>query len=467
VDTGGNLQQIFLPAQEYTPGQGWKVGQQLQNAGTDDTIVELLAYSREGNSFNCGSKVIGPRESANYQSYAECGGAPWVIGSGVFNTSQPSVAIANISNWGTGGAGGQYRGTDVDDASTSLFFPLVKHDHYGRTTTFHIQNASSLSNNIQVVFQVRGKNYERIFSMVNPYASIVVNPGDAGVPAGNHQVGSLTVTGSQKIAGVSTEHEHGVAVASNLQASGGFTPGDYDSQLYCPLFRNAHLSVRQTTGAQVQNVTDQAQDVEFIYTPGNGGSSVRVVRTIGAGASETFYAPAIGIPENSVGSVTIRGEGNIAAVVNDHGVENGHETTTTYSCFARKNLSGVVLLPLYKEFYLSNTTGIQVQNADETGRAATITATYYPMNGSAPVIIVHKPVPAGRSLTFWGVSRSTLPAEFTVVSGNPALLYGTYGSVVVTSDTPIAVIANESLFGESATEVDAKNYEGFNLTYAP
>ncbi len=454
---------IFMPAQENTPGRGWKIGQQVQNAGMSTASVELFAYSAAGAAHSCGLKEIAPGESANYQTDRECAAAPWDIAAALFEVSQPAVAIANISNWGSGGAGGQYRGTAGAEAAQELFFPLVKANHYGRTTTFEIQNAAATTNQMIATFRVNGRTYTRELQNVPPNATVIVSPLDAGVPPGNGQVGSLIVTGTGPLAGVSVEHEDQVDVAANLQASRAFAPSDYDTDLYCPLFRSGHSVQQQTTGAQVQNVTAEPQQVTFLYTPQDGSAPLHIVRAIAAGASETFYAPSIGIPRGSLGSVTLHGEGNIAAVVNDQGVQNGGETATTYACFSRENVSGRVLLPLYKEFYLGNTTGIQVQNAAQDGRSAHITAAYYPIDGSSPVTFTQDALAQGRSITFWGVSSSPMPPGLILVSGDPQALKGGYGSVVVESDTPIAVMANESVFGQGAAETDSKNYEGFNM----
>ena len=152
------------------------------------------------------------------------------------------------------------------------------------------------------------------------------------------------------------------------------------------------------------------------------------------------------------------------AVTNEGGtLADGQRIMTTYTCFPASSASKRVIIPLYKEFYLGNTSGIQVQNVAGDGSTSTVQVTYTATNSNAQAVFTHStPIPDGGSITFWGVSSLSLPAGMTAVSGNPSALAGTYGSVVITSDKPIVAIANETTFGTNNTKQDSKNYEGFN-----
>lgn len=450
-------------AQTNPPGAGWTTGMQFQNVGDSTADVHLYLYTPQGEAIDCGSRTAPAGASVNYLVDVHCLVPDQFGGSAVVESTQPLRGIVHINNAGIGQAGGIYSGTTMDEIATTLLFPLVKHNHAGRTTTFHIQNAGSSPANLTATFRVAGVTYTKDYNNVPPNAMVVVAPGDAGVPAGNGQVGSLTVTSSAPLAGTSLEHEHAAAVAQNLQASKAFTTADYDDKVYCPLFRNAHTGQRLTTGAQVQNVGNSAQTITFTYRPRDGGNTVTRSETAQPGASATFYAPFLGIPEGSVGSATITGQGNIVAVVNDEGSENGLRRTTTYSCFPAAEATNRVVLPLYKEYWMGNTTGIQVQNVSGNGQPATVTLTYRATNGGQTVKISHAtPVADGGSITFFAVSQSLSPAGMTVVSGNAGGLMNTFGSVVIDSNRPIVAIANESGFGPGASMQDSKNYEGFN-----
>ena len=185
-------------------------------------------------------------------------------------------------------------------------------------------------------------------------------------------------------------------------------------------------------------------------------------QTVQPGASATFYAPHIGIPAGSVGAVTITGQGNIVAVVNDEGSDNGLRRTTTYACFPASQATKRVVLPLYKELWYGNTSGIQIQNVADSGAAA-IEITYIATNnGNRLKLTPGATVAPGGSTTFFGISSRIAPSTMSVVSGSPAAMANTYGSVVIESNQPIVAIANESGFGPNASTQDSKNYEGFN-----
>jgi hypothetical protein len=451
----------LVAAQSNPPGTGWTTGMQFQNVGDAPADVRLFLYTPQGQTVDCGSRVAQPGSSVNYLVDVDCTFAGEFGGSAVVESNQPMRGIVHVNNAGVGQAGGIYNATTMDEVSTTLLFPLVKHNHSGRTTTFHIQNASSEAVNITATFRVKGVPYTKQYNGVLPNTMVVVTPADAGVPAGNGQVGSLTVTGTGPLAGTSLEHQHTAAVAQNLQATQAFAPADYDDKVYCPLFRNAHTGLKLSTGAQVQNVGANAQTVTLTYTPRDGGPTVTKSETVQPGASATFYAPFLGIPAGSVGSVIISGQDDIVAVVNDEGTEGGVQRTTTYACFPASQATNKIVMPLYKEYWIGNTTGIQIQNVAENGEAASIEITYIATNKSSQVTLTPGvTVAAGGSTTFYGISNKISPPTMTVVSGNPAAMANTFGSVIIESNTPIVAIANESGFGVGSQ--DSKNYEGFN-----
>ncbi len=277
-------------AQSNPPGTGWTTGMQFQNVGDGSAAVRLYLYTPQGGAIDCGEKSAQPGASVNYLIDSNCLLSGPFGGSAVVESNQPMRGIVHINNANTGQAAGIYTATTMDEISSTLLFPLVKHNHVGRTTTFHIQNAGGSPVNMTATFRVNGATFTKQFTNVPANAMVVVSPADAGVPGGNGQVGSLTVTGSGPLAGTSLEHQHAAAVAQNLQASQAFTTGDYDSKVYCPLFRNAHGNGKLTTGAQVQNVATTAQNITLTYTPRDGGNKVTKTVNVQPGASATFYA---------------------------------------------------------------------------------------------------------------------------------------------------------------------------------
>jgi hypothetical protein len=457
----------LVAAQGQLPGSGWKSGQQIQNVGTANASIVFQAYGTNGTSYGCGSKSAPPGGSANFLTDVDCASVPaGFVGSAVVSADQPIAAIVNVNNRGVGSAAGQYRGTDGADVATSISFPLVKNNFGGRTTTFYVQNASTTPNNINATFRVGATTYPKSYPNVPANAMVVITTVDAGVPAG--AVGSLSVTGSQPLAGTSLEHEASAPTAQNLQASKAFTPSDYDTTAYCPLIRSKHTANSQSTGIQAQNVGAAAQTitVNYSFRIGNGPlqTDSATSPSLAPNESFTFFAEnaTYGIPDGALGSATVEGDGggNIAVVVNDRGFNTANPNrVTTYACFSAGSATDTVVLPLYKEFFGGNTTGIQIQNVG--GSAATVQVTYTPTGGSA-VTFTAPAIPAGASSTFFSVSTLASPTGISVVSGNAASLNNTFGGVTITSNQPIVAIANESMSAPNPSLQDTKNYEGFN-----
>jgi len=439
------------------PGSGWKSGQQAQNVGSASAKVVMTAYEQNGTSHDCGEKTVAAGASATFLTDADCSTvSAGFIGSAVLSADQAIAAIVNVNNRGTGAAAGQYQGTDGADVADTISFPLVKNNHSGRTTTFYVQNASTSPNNIEATFNVNG-TYSKTYNNVPANAMVIINPSDAGVPAGQGQVGSLEVKGTQPLAGSSLEHQTTAAVGQNLQASKAFVAADGATDVYCPLYRNAHTKKNQTTGAQVQNVTNSAVTVKFTVNAG-GNTYGPYERTIDPGKSETFYAPELTnptIPAGTVGSATIESTGNVVAVVNDAGTDNGVQRKTTYACFGGGGTT--VNVPLAKEFAGGNTTGIQVQNV---GNADTkVTLEYKATTGPSIKIQSTAMVAPGQSVTAYGVSSAS--PEWQVLSSSGSMA-GTVNGVVITADEPVVAIANESSAAPNPSGQDTKNYEGFN-----
>ncbi|HSM57116.1 MAG TPA: hypothetical protein VK879_13265 [Candidatus Sulfomarinibacteraceae bacterium] len=451
------------------PGSGWESGQQIQNTSdTDQANITFVLYDQDGNATDCtdnSKNPVQPGASVNYLT-EECPVAEGFQGSAVVSADSPIAAIVNVNNRTVGAAAGQYRGTDGSDVSTTIAFPLVKNDYFGRTTTFYVQNASSQPNDISATFNTTSGTNTHDFTNVPANAMVIFMPSDAGVPAGD--VGSLVVEGTQPVAGTSLEHEASAAVAANLQASKAFTPSEYDSTAYCPLIRNNHTARNLTTGIQAQNVSGSPQTITVAYSYSVGGGPVQTSTAtspqLADGESHTFFyqGPNATLPEGALGSATVTGDegGNIAVVVNDRGFALDPSPVTTYACFPDSGTSDEVVVPLYKEYFFGNTTGIQVQNVGASD--VTVELTYTPVGGS-PVTISHsQPIAPGASKTFFGVSQGTSPADIT--GTNPALV-NTYGGIVITANGPVVAMANEGSFGgfgTTASGQDNKNYEGFN-----
>lgn len=457
----------LIAAQNQLPGSGWLSGQQIQNIGTGPATIVFTAYDTAGNPSPCGSKPAAAGAGVNF-STNECQVGPGFVGSAVVSAEQPIAAVVNVANNPTGAAGGMYRGTDGSQVNEVISFPLVKANFNGRTTTLYLQNASTSPNTIEVVFKMRnGQSYTKQYPNVPVNAMVVVSPADANIPA--QQFGGATATGTGVLAGTALEHQTTALVAENLAAYTGFTDASYDSTAYCPLVRNGHSGALQTTGLDVQNVSNSAQKIRvtYTYTIGNGPTQTKTVESVNAvapGESSNFYAQSgsLGIPAGALGAAKVEGVGggDVAAIVTDTGLGRTPRRITAYACFPASDASTKIAMPQYKEFFNGNTSGINVQNVGNA--AATITIVYTATNNSGATATFRntQTLAPGALFPFYGVSGS--PASVTVMSGNAAALNGSFGSAIITSTQPIVATQNESPDGSRPLQQDAKMYEGFN-----
>lgn len=466
----------LVAAQSQLPGSGWWSGQQIQNIGTSNASVMFKAYDSSGASFDCGNKSVAPGASANYLTI-DCNTlSPGFVGSAVVSADQPIAAVVNVvnmsTNWdGTGLAAGMYRGTDGSDVATEIAFPLMKNNSFGRSTALYIQNASEQANNITVTIRIGANTYTKSFTGVKPYTMVVVGPNDTTPPMPSGQYGSAKAVGTQPLAGSALEYEATVPVANNLHAYTAFTPEDFAAKAYCPLIRsNAY---KLNTGVNVQNVGAAAQKIRITYSYTILDQGPILTKTIEKGpvdpnAGVSFFTW-VDLPAGAIGSAVVEGVGggNVAVIVNDESFTLSPNRVTAYSCFpdTPSTKTNKIVLPQYKEFFLGDTSGIQIQNIG-TANATNITVTYYPNGGGAPVTFRNTdPVPPNTKFNLYMVSKPS--PKYTVVSGNPASLLNGVGGAVVQADQPVVAVVNEEpgfTAGASkpASRQDSKQYEGFN-----
>lgn len=458
------------------PGSGWESGQQIQNASTSNSAtIVLTAYDQTGNAYSCDPTSPSPLPAGASFTWlpTDCSAPAGFVGSAVASADQPINAVVNVNNRTVGPAAGQYTGTAGADVATTIAFPLVKHNHASRTTTFYIQNATASPNDITATFtqSSSGNIYTKTFNDVPANAMVVVNPADAtpAFPSGTGPgLGSLVVTGTGAIAGSSLEHEHSAAVAQNLQASRGFTPNDYDDTLYCPLARQNYGPLNASSGLQVQNVSGAPLDIFVTYTviagPHAGqtlGPYAASENPVSNGASANFLADTH-LDAGDLASVKVESTGNLVAITNDRADGPTPKRFTTYACFGENSATTTITLPLVKEDQNAggriNTTGVQVQNVGNA--AATFTLTYKTTTGVTVSFDHTDTVLPGASKTFYRVANNGTSGLHHLSGSSINSLNGTISGVTITSDQPIFAIANESTFSGSAQ--DTKNYEGFN-----
>jgi len=454
------------------PGSGWTSGQQIQNVGAEPADIVANVYY-DGGEYSAtgvtdGLTDVPVNASRNIlESHWDTTDDSFQ-GAAVVSADQPIVAIVNVTN---NEAAAQYQGVGTPD--TEVGFPLFKNDFGAahKHTTFYVQNASDTAAVIYATFTADdGTKYTwHSSSAVAASEMVVIDPADAGsMPIGTK--GGLVVTSTVNIAGVVLEH--GVTEDTILQATKGFSPGEYGTELVAPIIKRQFAGKPRSTGLQVQNVSGSAVDIYVTYVESglsaSPGTSYRQWATsVAPGASFTFFENAKDggddIPTGVLASATITATGNIAAIVNETyypTVPTGkRQTQTTYHAIASADATLKVGVPLAKEMMgaagSEKTTGIQVMNVGDS--AATVDLAY--SFGGSTYTIEDQSIASGASSTFYRVNGAIPSSDW---AGGNVLPTGGFGGVVVTSDEPIVVIVQEEHL-QATDPQDKKNYEGFNL----
>jgi hypothetical protein len=316
-----------------------------------------------------------------------------------------------------------------------------------------------------------GTPYSTSYRNVKPYARVILQPGDA-VTSTAVTVGSLIVTGTQSLAGISLEHPTDEPVITGMQASRAFVASDYDDTLHCPLLRYQWAGAQTTTGLQVQNVGDQETDITVEYTVISGTVSIPVVTTMDVlpGASANFLQENHFEPETLASAVITSDPAvDLVAVVNDRADGTNPKRYLTYACFSDDNATTKVSLPLAKEHFHGNTSGVQVQNTGDLPIHLVLTYTTNTTNWTF-VISTTSPIAAGASKTFWNLTGGgTKDIEIITTTVPIANFVNSNSGVIVESQSwnaskiqPIVAMAIESS-ENIANPQDSKSYEGVNL----
>lgn len=458
-----------ISAQQGPPGSGYWFGATHQNVGAGNATLVVTAYdSASNNTYPYSPPALAPGASINVGPGDIPGLPAGFIGSIVTSSDQPLAALVNITNRQAGDngvAGGRaaaiYSGIDGSTAATNISFPLAKNNHFNKTTTFYLQNAGSAATTVNITFNFGGTNYPYTTPSVGPGKMVAVDPGLAGVPSGNGQVGAMSLTASQPIAAVMLEHETSASVGTALQGSSGFTPGELGQTVYCPTIKKNYFS--RNSGLQVQNAHTSAQNITVTYVNSSGVETPHTITNLGAGQSTTFIQDSV--IGNGLYSAKVQGAaGPVAAIVNESEIPlvNAYQTSTTYNCQSSSTATTKVSYPAYKEGYFGRTTALQIQNVGNTA-ASNVVLKF--TSGSTTYTTKAQAIPAGASNVFVCVSVNA-----NLWNGS-ALGSSALAGVTVTSDQPVIVVANEASWASvspcspnnGAGSFDKATSNGFSL----
>lgn len=450
------------------PGSGYWFGATHQNVGSADANVVITAYDSASSSTYTHNATIAPGAALNVGPNDIPSLPAGFMGSIVTSSDQPLVALVNLTNRPAGGFGvpdgkaaAIYNGVGSAGASTDLSFPLVKFNHFNKTTSFYLQNAGSAAATIDVTFSVGGTDYNYTTPSIAPGQMVAVDAGLAGV-TGSGNIGAMTLTSAQPIAGAMLEHEHTASVGTVLQGSSGFAPGELEQTVYCPTYKKNHFGRR--SGLQVQNAHTAAQNITVTFV-GASGTFTASATGVAPGASVTFINPSE-ITSGTIFAATVEGSaGPVAGIVNESELPlvNPNQTSTTYNCQAASTASTTVSYPAYKENRFGRTTAIQIQNVGSSN--ATNVVISFTDNNNNTHTTNAQTINAGASNVYVCVS-----ANAALWNGAP-LAGSTLSGVTITSDQPIIAVANEASWAtlspctpdNGASSFDKSTTNGFNL----
>lgn len=472
------------------PGTGWWTFYQVQNIGTGDGTLTMQAYDSASTTvYDSDSFVFSPGEALAYHP----GLAPTYPGgdrigftsdlpggfegSVVLSSSVPVVAIAQLGNNTSGsvGAGGKassfYQGVGAEFTDTQINFPTVKHNFWGQTTTFYVQAAGSEAD-VTITYTMGDSSTYTDTAVINANQMVMFDPLAAGIPAGNTQasLGSASVVSTTgEIAGVVVEAPHTGSPAAFVLAARGLTAADTDTVLIAPTIKNDFYG--GTTGFSVQNTgtADANVVIELTVTNAEDPALIGNVYTdsevIPAGGSTVFSPPRNnlgGMPAGTFAAAVVESVDDanhdpqlLAGTVN----ETNNMGKAVYAAFAKASATTEVGLPMVKEMFFNNTTGVAVVNV---GDAPTkFYASYTDQNGVLREFETVDTVAPGAAVSFFKVFTNP-GGKFTGLT-NFGDLEGTKNSVSISGDgvQPIVALAQESDQYSMDGVLDVKNYEGF------
>lgn len=485
-----------VSAQSGLPGSGWYTTAVIQNVSTDPdaATVDIEVFPQGTGTSSRATFTVAPNASKVF--FPGSGGAGGNIdvtpqlgsnftGSMVVSASKPVVAVGQVTNFaavpGVGTAGGfasaQYRGADATSATIS--YPAVKSNFGNKTTIFSVQSGGVDVNYTATIRDSAGGTHTKT-GPISANRSVTLIPSDFSPPMATTNCGSdpntspcfgaLTVTATGgNIVGAYVETFTTQSPATVAQAASMFASSEAGSAVLCPVIKADFGANRRTTGTTVANTGTSNAQVTAVFKVAQSTSGVPVgntytqTATIGAGKSFVF-----GHLNNTVGGMpagnlaaaqfTTTG-GSIVAITSESNFGTTPQKQTVYTCFNPGTSTAKAAAPVVKRNFGNNTTGITVQNANTSGAAITVTASY-----------VCTPAGSTTSTTYNVSSRALGPGEsdntsFFQPAGVPT---GNLCSVTLNGGgtNKIIAIANESsdVFpGTLQFNLDTKNYEAFSI----
>ncbi len=471
------------------PGGGWYSVESVQNVGTADGGVSIVAYDQASTTSYSASSSVAMNNAVTISPDQFAGMSPGFSGSAIVSSDQPAVAVATITNvrngsFGVTGGRARARYEATLNPQKTLYFPLVKHNWYGRTTLFYIQNAeASATITAQAVFAMdNGGVYTFTTPSIGPGQMVVVSPADAGVPsngnnANRNNIGGLTVSSSGNLAGNYIEYIIGEAVSTAISSMRGIEPTDIDTTNYVPTIKRAYYT--RFTGLSVLNADSVPITVTVDYVGTNHtcrGLTYRDIRTNivpGKSANIVHISTQSTLPDDCLAAATVTAGGKqIVTLVNEQEVTGNPTAMIVYYATGPNAATAKVAAPTFSDQYAdgsgSYNSGLQLQNVGQATATNVVVSFYCKHTGNPDYIAQTVPlsITAGAAVQFYRPSDAR-PSNATMIYND---LFATgykfqshsLCSIIATGDQKLGANINDESIPSGA--LDDANYVGFNLT---
>ena len=423
--TWGAILGVIGQAQGAPPGS-FTVDFNIQNIGGSPANIVVTFYNPDGST--AGTKTFnnvaaGGSAYFNPALHPLDGGGSlpsgW-MGSAVVAAAQPVAAIATVANDLSGSQYVSDAYVGVSQPDTRMFAPIVMAKLGPWNTRMAIQNAGTVATTVVITY-VSGGSVVATQQVANipPGAMALVDQFD--LPALNNFNGSAILSSDQPIAVTVDEYK---STGGLLVSYAALPLAKASTTLYMPGYINAWGA--WTTDFTIINTSSSPATVQIAFTngqalhcaiPGNGSLYLNPAANVYGGCTGGPLAP------NFYGAATVTSDQPLVIAYNIANTLGPGDRAIGYTAFAPSDVGTRIAVPLIENAYSGGqwVTTFSVQAISGT---ATLTLRY--SNGT-----VKTGLRVDGARTFNQLTDGHVPPGFI-------------GSVVIESDSPIAVIGDQN-----------------------
>ena len=423
-----------FPASAGPPGS-FVTDFNVQNLGAAQATITVVFYDQNGNQVGTKTFTNVPAGSSAYFNPAtmplDGGGSlpSGFQGSAVVQSDQPLAAITTLANDLTGLQYVSDAYVGVTQPNTTVFAPIVMANLGPWNTRISIQNAGSAPAPAYITYKQGGTTVPtQQTNPIPPGASVVVDQATSGLNGFN---GSAVITSTQPLAISVDEYK---STGGLLVSYTAIPLSKASMTVYMPGYINVYGP--WTTDFTIINTGSAAASVSVSFT------GISTVLNCSIPANGTLYLnPAVGnyggcsggpLPPNYYGAATVTATQPVVVAYNIANTLGGSGNRAIgYTGIPPADTGTVMAVPLIENGYGAGqwVTTFSVQVLD--GSSATVDLVYSGSVGGQPYSVTKSNQQVNGSRTFNQASDGHVPTGFL-------------GSVKITSNKPIAVIADQN-----------------------